>query len=401
MRKLIHTFLIAILSLTVMFSQALAHTEMDKWRLALTLAYEIGGAKYDQSVEMVASSIINRHKTFQKRNASLTITDVLYQSGQYATGPGGHTTGPVTQNYSAAQLNAAGLKQMSNNQAKWNRCVQIAEKALNGSLGDKVNGAYSYHKGGLFTNRGDASEIGRAKDNNSMYGGATKVNHSFYVYKKDTMLALPKHKDYNMDPGKGAPSTGGAAYSNTGGTGATSMDGSESGSSGSSSSSGSSGSTSNRSDSDGARESGACTMDAMQNMYLKDGNVDKFCWYCKVVVVLTNAYLQAANQALPVSISLGKLCAKLGFMIWLAYYILLQVSSISPITPFKMMQEILVMGFKVALAYYGASLGMTMVVFYFINPIVGLGVDYGSALLDELMTSHGIDAALAGIQTPH
>ena len=398
MRKLIHTFLLVILSLTVMCHSAKAHTEMDKWRLALTLAYEIGGAYYDESIEMVASSIVNRHKTFQKRNSSITITDVLYQSGQYATGPGGHTTGPVTQNYSAAQLNAAGLKQMSNNKAKWNRCVQIAEKALNGSLGDKVKGAYSYHKGGLFTHRGDASELGTIKDNRYLYNRdkGVRVNHSFYVYKSDKSLAMPKHKNYNMDPGKGAPSTSGEVYSNTGGA-----NGSETGGSSSNGSSGSSGSSSSRSDSDGGRESGACTMDKMQEMYLKDGNVDQYCWYCKVVVVLTNAYLNAAAQALPTSIALGKLCAKLGFMIWLAYYILLQVSSVTPITPFKMLQEILVMGFKVSLAYYGASFGMTVIVFYFINPIVGLGVDYGSALLDELMASHGIDAALAGIQTPH
>ena len=146
------------------------------------------------------------------------------------------------------------------------------------------------------------------------------------------------------------------------------------------------------------RDGHACTMAKMQEMYLQDDTkVDQYCWYCKVVIVLTNAYLAAANQALPVSISLGKLCAKLGFMIWLAYYILLQVSSLAPITPFKMMQEILVMGFKVALAYNAASLGMTVITTFFINPIVGLGCDYGSALLDGLMTSYNIDSSISDL----
>lgn len=152
----------------------------------------------------------------------------------------------------------------------------------------------------------------------------------------------------------------------------------------------------------GARERNPkkCKMEKMITEYLNDGDVDAACWYCKVVVVLTNSYLKAASDVLGVSMRLGQLCAKLGFMIWLAYYILLQVSSFAPITPFKMMQEILVMGFKVALAYKGASLGMQFVVFYFINPIMGLGVDYGSALLDSLLASHNIDVALANATTP-
>ena len=151
-----------------------------------------------------------------------------------------------------------------------------------------------------------------------------------------------------------------------------------------------------------ARDGHACTMDKMKEMYLQDDTkVDDNCWYCKVVIVLTSAYLAAAKQALPVSVSLGKLCAKLGFMIWLAYYILLQVSSLAPITPFKMMQEILVMGFKVALVCIvlanEPNLVMNTITTYFINPIVGLGCDYGTALLDGLMRSHNIDSAIANL----
>jgi len=79
------------------------------------------------------------------------------------------------------------------------------------------------------------------------------------------------------------------------------------------------------------------------------------------------------------------LILRIGFLIWLAFYILQQVSSLAPIAPGKMLQTILVMGFKVALATVAIRSGLPVIREFFLNPIVGLGVDYGLALFDPLL----------------
>lgn len=138
-----------------------------------------------------------------------------------------------------------------------------------------------------------------------------------------------------------------------------------------------------------SKTAGVCAMDEMSKMYLEGDDVDKYCWYCKIVIVLVNAYLDSASKALATTISLAKMILKLGFPIWLAYYVLQQVSSMNTITMGKMLQEILVMGFKVAVAYVGINMGLELIRDYYLNPIVGTGVDYGLALFKGLNVSHG------------
>lgn len=128
-----------------------------------------------------------------------------------------------------------------------------------------------------------------------------------------------------------------------------------------------------------------CSLEAMKEMYLEDGKAEEQCWYCKIVVVMINAFLQAAKAALPAAISLGEIILQLGFLIWLAYYILQQVSSFAPITIGKMLQEILVMGSKVALAWVCIHYSIDVIREFYINPVFGLGIDYGKAIMDRMM----------------
>lgn len=128
----------------------------------------------------------------------------------------------------------------------------------------------------------------------------------------------------------------------------------------------------------------ACSLEIMKDKYLAEGSVDTLCWYCKIVIVMTNAYLEAASKAIPASINLGKIILKLGFAIWLGYYILQQVSSIKPVTPGEMLQEILTMGFKVSVAYLAVSSATSVIATYFVNPILELATDYGTVLLNGI-----------------
>lgn len=114
---------------------------------------------------------------------------------------------------------------------------------------------------------------------------------------------------------------------------------------------------------------------------------EKKCWYCKVVIILSNAYLQAAGSALGTAQLLGQLIVKLGFAIWFALYVLKTVGATSGTTPGKMLSEILVMGCKCAFAYAAIDYGLNFITFYIINPIMLTGTDMGQAILDSMVSS--------------
>lgn len=133
-----------------------------------------------------------------------------------------------------------------------------------------------------------------------------------------------------------------------------------------------------------------CSFQMMKQIYMDETDNANLCWYCNVVIVLMNGFFKGAKLALPAMQTLGKLILQFGFLIWLAYYILQQVSSFAPVTPGKMLQEILNMGFKVALAYVAVLKGGEVIAYYFVNPVLSLGIDYGLALFKGLSaTSFG------------
>lgn len=114
---------------------------------------------------------------------------------------------------------------------------------------------------------------------------------------------------------------------------------------------------------------------------------EKKCWYCKVVIILSNAYLQAATSALGTAQLLGQMIVKLGFAIWFALYVLKTVGATTGTTPGKMLSEIFVMGFKCALAYLAIDYGLNFFTFYIINPIMLAGTDMGKAILHGMVSS--------------
>lgn len=129
-----------------------------------------------------------------------------------------------------------------------------------------------------------------------------------------------------------------------------------------------------------------CNKQYLEDKYIGQNNANnqEKCWYCRVVIIMTNAYLKATEQALPVVKDLGLLVVKLGFAIWLALFILKQISSIGGITPGKMLQEILTMGFKCAFAHFAIKDGLTFITNYILNPILITGTDIGNAIFAQM-----------------
>ena len=353
-----HLFLFALIlwALIIAPLQCFAQTNnMDVLRLALTLSYELGNAVNDSSIEKVANSIVNYHKEMQKTDPNVTITDILFEGG-FPTGPYGRT-GPATANMSAKGITKQGE---ALGKATWQRCLKIAQKAVEGKLEDTTRGAYLYHRGNI-----QPGEILHERDTSPLYGAGQRVNIVYITYRDSSKLPVIHHNPtYNMDAAEGSD----AVQETT-----------------SVSSSNAQLAPAAKKDNQVAKKVGNCSLQKMQEMYLQDDDVETYCWYCKIAVIVTNAFLVAASKVLPVSQSLGLLILRIGFLIWLAFYILQQVSSLAPIAPGKMLQTILVMGFKVALATVAIRSGLPVIREFFLNPIVGLGVDYGLALFDPLL----------------
>ena len=129
-----------------------------------------------------------------------------------------------------------------------------------------------------------------------------------------------------------------------------------------------------------------CSFSVIKKQYLDKSSTD-YCWYCNIISTMTNAYLSAVAECTGVVQTLALLILRYGFLIWLAYYILQQVSSLAPTSPGKMLQEILMMGFKVLLATIAVRQGVPLLTEYFLDPVMLMGIDYGQEMLDGIATA--------------
>lgn len=313
-------------------------------QIASVLVNEAGGAG-KQSMMYVADVIRNRYveqrTKYPRYSAGITYADILFQGAFEGSAP-------KFANKSAAELDRMG-RAWDRGSGKWETALKIAHDTVTGALPKVAQGANSFNRSHAVSK---SIFVDPATDHRFYSQEIGGIRHRPSLMSDDT----PVNIDPSTYPDGGTPPTSPSTSSN----------------------------------SDAQEESGTCRFEEIKRIYLDESTDDTLCWYCNVVIVLTNSYLNAANAALPSAVELGKLILQLGFMIWLAYYILQQVSSFTPVTPGRMLQDILFMGFKVALAYVAISSSAKEVITdYFINPIVGFGLDYGMALYEGLGTGAG------------
>lgn len=339
-----------------------ADYSLEQLRIANTLINEAGGLG-ETGLTYVAEVIRNQYNEqhVKYKNDRITYSDILYHTWKPGQNSNFENSRDKFANKTKEQLEQMGKNRMKGSK-DWQTALDLASKMLKGTLNSNLTkGANAFHACNKKYTTLAAAQACEPKNTLLAINVTPKgfQNQIFYhwelgkfhhAYDSDVVGAVdPKYNFSSSSNGKAG------------------------------------------SDSDGSRESGSCAMEAMQKMYLTDDSkVDQYCWYCKIVIVLVNAYLSAANDALAATISLGKMILKLGFLIWLGYYLLQQVSSMKAVTPGKMLQDILVMGFKVALAYAAVGMGTQLIRDYYLDPIVGTGVDYGLALFKQMNVSQGL-----------
>lgn len=107
------------------------------------------------------------------------------------------------------------------------------------------------------------------------------------------------------------------------------------------------------------------------------------CWSCLVVEKLVSSFLNVASTAYELCQKAGKILLTLGAILWLAFWGLRNVSSLTQLEPGNILNELLKFAFKVALAYVFINGGLRFVGTYFINPMMGVGAKIAESFWAE------------------
>ena len=324
----------SILAFMFLFAAILCILPRSAWAGKSLVEYQIAAVLMDETrngneVSMTYMANVLRNRLTEQHsthgNKDVTYTDIIFNSGAFS--------------HSGDLNSVESIERRWQNSAGWNTALRLAQQTVDGTLSSMGRGDIND-----FSRSGGPS--GAIQDPNT---GTYFFNQAHGAIAHDPSLATDMREEEEEQEAPEEPRN--QHYSEN---------------------------------SDGSEEAGGCKFAAMKQIYMDDSNDAKLCWYCNVVVVLMNSFFQAAGKALPSAIALGKLILEIGFVVWLAYYLLQQLASFTPITTGKLLQDILKMGFKVSLAYVFVEKAGPLIAYYFINPVLDLGLQYGLDLFAGL-----------------
>ena len=132
-----------------------------------------------------------------------------------------------------------------------------------------------------------------------------------------------------------------------------------------------------------------CNVKRMDSIY-KSG-----CYSCIIVKGLISIFLNACSKLYDLSREAGVKVLFIGLLIWLPFYILQQLSSLKNLEPAAMVNDLLIMAFKVIVAYLVINAGIQFFIDFLINPILEAGADFGMMMLNAATKESGVDISAA------
>ena len=125
------------------------------------------------------------------------------------------------------------------------------------------------------------------------------------------------------------------------------------------------------------------------------------CYPCKVVKSLVSVFLNGCKYLEGTSKEAGQKLLILGFMLWVAFYVMRQVSSFKNIEPASMVNDLLIMAFKILFAWVVIVRGYSLMVDYVLVPFLGWGVDFGTELVVAATTATGLDISGTQVESSY
>ena len=105
------------------------------------------------------------------------------------------------------------------------------------------------------------------------------------------------------------------------------------------------------------------------------------CYACQTVKLMLEAFMLAAGRTYDISKNAGVILLTIGSFLWVAFFVIGKISSFTNPEGPKMVNEFLIFLFKIAFAYVAINAGISVLVDYFINPILAAGADMGTTYL--------------------
>ena len=137
----------------------------------------------------------------------------------------------------------------------------------------------------------------------------------------------------------------------------------------------------------------SCRQDRMNKIYLNG------CYSCTVIRELISAFLNGCAHLESVSKDAGKKILILGFILWIVFYVLKQISSWKNIEPAAMVNDMLIMAFKVLGAWVVIAAGYELCVDFVLVPFLQWGVDFGNTLLASIASASGVNMGGQPVET--
>lgn len=120
-----------------------------------------------------------------------------------------------------------------------------------------------------------------------------------------------------------------------------------------------------------------CVMDNIKSMYTKS------CYSCEIVETLASAFIKGAAKAYDVSREAANVVLTVGIMLWLAWFVLKNISSFTSVEPMKMLQDLFVQLFKVLVAFTIINSGIDTILHYTLEPLMLAGTDFSDAIIES------------------
>ena len=130
-----------------------------------------------------------------------------------------------------------------------------------------------------------------------------------------------------------------------------------------------------------------CTKERMDRIY-KSG-----CYACDIVSVLIGSFIGACTYLYGIAKEAGTKLLAVGLMLWLAFYILKQLSSLKNLEPATMVNDLLIMAFKVLVAYVIVNAGISFFIDFGIVPFMNFGAEFGITMVETVSHVSGLNLA--------
>lgn len=112
-----------------------------------------------------------------------------------------------------------------------------------------------------------------------------------------------------------------------------------------------------------------------------------YCYGCEVVETLSQAFVYAGGKAYDVSKKAANVIVVVLTLLWLAVFVLKNVSSFASIEPMKMLQEFMIQMFKIILAFVIINSGIETILRYSLVPLMNAGTDLADAITTTAPTA--------------